>query len=148
MDTTDFEKKIIIKLKADLLPAKSIEVRSYPDDFNNYVGQLKHPGGAILSALQSGFWEPPEGNVKTVTTQNALYVWQFNVLGKSLSSKENQFGIYNRLEEIRKILTGFTPAGFDDSSWMFPVDQSFLGREKEYYIYQITFANTIEESQT
>ena len=53
-----------------------------------------------------------------------------------------------RLEEIRKILSGFTPDGFDDSSYMFPVDSSFLGRESGFYIYQITFANTIEESQT
>jgi len=148
MDYTDYEKKIIVKLKADLLPADSIEVRTYPDDFTNYVGQLKHPGGAILSALQQGFWEPPEGNTQTVLTQDALFTWQFNVLGKSLSAKENQFGIYDRLEEIRKILSGFTPTGFPDSSYMFPIDQSFLGREKEYYIYQITFGNTIEESQT
>ncbi len=147
MDLNDYEEKIIAKLKADLLPNKSIEIRSYPESFDNYIGQMKHKGGAILVAFQSSFWEPPEGNNQTVLTQQAAYTWQFNIIKKNLSKQSNQEGIYDVSQEILRVLSGFTPDGFEDSSYMFPIDRSFLGREAQYYIYQITMGNTIEESQ-
>ena len=92
MDLVDFEGKLIAKLIADVLPAKSIEIRSYPDDFERYVSQLTHPGGAILSVFQGTDWNDPEPNNKKILTQPGIYNWQFSVLGQNLSSTGNQNG--------------------------------------------------------
>lgn len=145
MDFDDFEDKLITELNGNL--TGSIEVRSYPDNYENYIGQLKHPGGAILIAWQGGFWDPPEGNNQKVLVQNCIYNWQFTVLQKNLNRTKNQSGIYDRIEEIRTILSGFTPTGFDDSGVLWPVNAGFLERQSGFYIYQITLAHQIEESE-
>jgi len=145
MDFDDFENKLRDKLIADI--SEPMDIRAYPDSFENYIGQLKHINGAILIAWQGGFWEPPEGNNQKTLTQNCTYNWQFSVLKKNLSRKKNQSGAYDVIEEIRQILSGFTPAGFDDSSVMWPVDAGFLERRNGFYVYQITMSHQIEESE-
>ena len=145
MDLPDYEDKVIAELVANL--TASVEVRAYPDDYPDYVAQLKHPGGAILTVFQGTFWNPPEGNPAETLTQEAVYTWQFTVIQKSLKRQKNAHGIYDILEEIRTILSGFTPAGFNDAGVLFPVDQGFLEKRKGFYVYQITMGHTLEESE-
>lgn len=147
MDLVAFETELITKLEAELLPADSIEVKSYPNDFLDYIGQLSHIGGAILIAWQGSFADPPDPNSESVLTQIITHNWQFTILEENLSTTGNQNGIYDRIEEVRKILSGFTPPGFEDSTVLWPVDAGFLAREKGTYIYQLTMAHQIEESE-
>lgn len=146
MDFDDFEDELITQLKT-AFPDTALEVRSYPDNPDNYISQLKHIGGAILVSFQGGSWETPEGNNQRVLVQEATYLWQFTTLKKSLARQKNQSGSYDTLELIRTTLSGFTPAGFDDSSVLFPVNVGFIERVKGFYSYQITMGHTIEESE-
>ena len=144
MDFNDFEDKLLVELQANIT---GIEIRSYPDDFDRYISQLTHPGGAILIAFQGGTWDTPEGNNQSVLVQTGVFNWQFTVLVQSLKRLKNDTAMYDRLEEIRQALSGFTPAGFNDSSVLYPVDVGFLDRVYGWYAYQITMAHTIEESE-
>jgi len=145
MDVDNFEDKLIVKLNSVFL--NSIEVRSYPDSFDNYVSQLTHAGGAILVAWQGAGWELPEGNNQSVLVQDGVYTWQFTTLKQNLSRGKNQTSSYNTIMTIKDALSGFTPAGFDDSSVLFPVDAGFLDKIKGFYAYQITMGHTLEESE-
>ena len=145
MDVNDFEDKLIAKLITQF--GATIDVRSYPDNFDNYISQLTHINGAVLIAFQGAIWEPPEGNNQSVLVQEGTYNWQFTVLKQNFSRNKNQTGCYDALETIRKTLSGFTPAGFDDSSVLYPVDAGFLDRIKGFYAYQITMGHQIEESE-
>jgi hypothetical protein len=145
MDFDDFESKLITKLNTTF--SNTVEVRSYPDDFSNYISQLKHIGGAVLIAWQGAFWEEPEGNNQSVLVQEGVYNWQFTVLKKNLSRKKNQTSSYDAIETIRTALSGFTPDGFDDCSVLYPVSAGFLERVGGFYAYQITMGHKIEESE-
>lgn len=145
MDLVSFEDALITKLLAEI--ASKAKVRSFPEDFDNYVSQLKHSGGAILVVYQGGLYSPPEGNDTGVLTQDSIHNWQFTVLQQNLRKEKNHHGVYDVLEDIRTILSGFTPAGFDDSSYLFMVEKGFLEKRSGFYIYQITMAHTLEESQ-
>jgi len=147
MDLVDFENKLITQLRDNLTGLKP-EVKSFPSDPEDYLGQLKSRNGSILVAFQGANWEPPVGNSEKILAQNSTYNWQFTVLQRSLKQDNNQHGIYSILEEIRTILSGFTPAGFDDSTILWPVDSGFLSKSTSFYIYQITFSHQIEESET
>ena len=147
MDLVDFENKIKTQLE-DNLTGNKPEVKSFPDDPDNYISQLTNRNGAILVAFQGANWEPPVANSESILTQNSTYNWQFTVLQKSMQWTNNQYGIYALLEEIRTILSGFTPDGFDDSTILWPVDSGFLSKTTAFYVYQITFSHQIEESET
>lgn len=145
MDLADYEDKVIAELIAEISTPR--DIRGYPDDFEDYVAQLKHINGAILAVFQGAFADPPEGNPAEQLTQQVIYNWQFTVIQKNLKRTKNHHGVYDTLEEIRDILTGFTPTGFDDCGKLFQVSQGFLEKRKGFYVYQITMGHTLEESE-
>ena len=146
MDLVTFENALKTELN-DSLSGNKPFVTTFPDDFGNYIGQLKSRNGAILIAFQGSNWEAPEGNAESQLAQQGVYNWQFTVITKSLQRDDQQQGAYLILEEIRTILSGFTPTGFDDSSVLFPVAQGFLSESHGFFVYQITMAHSIEEAE-
>lgn len=144
MDLGDFEDKLIARIGT---VSTNIKIVSYPNNFDTYISQLTHPGGAILTVWQGSGWNLPEPNKVKRLSQKALYNWQFTVINKNLKLNKNQYGIYERIEEIRTNLSGFTPDGFDDAGVLFPVSAGFLEKRNAFYVYQITMAHEIEESE-
>lgn len=146
MDLVTFENALVTELRDNLTGDKPF-VTSYPDDPDNYVQQLKSRNGAVLIAFQGALWDAPAGNSVSTLTQQSVYNWQFNIITKKLSRDNKQHGAYSLIEEVRTILSGFTPAGFDDAGVLFPVSSGFLQEEHGFFVYQITMAHTIEESE-
>ncbi len=144
MDFADYEKKLITKLETDL--TAKVKVEGYPQDFDNYVA--KNRNGAVLVVWQGGFADPSEPNNEKTLVQNVTYTWQFTIIQKSLKLTEKHHGVYGIMEDIRTILSGFTPAGFDDSTVLEPVEFGFLEQRHGLFIYQITFMHTIPESES
>lgn len=145
MDLVGYENALQSKLDTDL--TESVKVESYPDDFQEYISQLKNVNGAVLIVWQGSSFEAPDANNEQQLIQDAIYNWQFTVLQQNMGPKNNQYGIYAIMEEIRTILSGFTPAGFDDCGVLFPVSAGFLERVNGFYVYQYTFGHTIPESE-
>lgn len=146
MDLVGFEKALITQIRDNFTGSKP-EVRSYPDSATSYIGQTIQDDGAVLIAFQGALWEAPEGNSQSQLTQESIYTWQFNIINKDLSSENNQHQAYTMLEQVRTILSGFTPTGFDDAGVLFPVSSGFLERTHGFYVYQITMGHSIEESE-
>lgn len=146
MDLVGFENALITKIKADYTGSDP-EIRSYPDSPADYIGQTINDEGAILIAFQGALWDAPEGNSVSQLTQESIYTWQFNIINKNLAEENNQHTAYGMLEQVRTILSGFTPTGFDDAGVLFPVSSGFLERTHGFYVYQITMGHSIEESE-
>lgn len=146
MDLVGYENALRTQLEDNLTGNKPF-VTTFPDDVSNYISQLKSRNGAVLIAFQGSLWEAPEGNAQSQLTQQGAYNWQFTVITKSLQRDDQQQGAYLILEEIRTILSGFTPTGFEDSSVLFPVSQGYLSETHGFFVYQITMGHFIEEAE-
>ena len=146
MDLVTFEKALITQLENNF-SGNPPEIRSYPDSPESYIGQTLNDNGAVLIAFQGAVWEAPEGNSQSQLTQDSIYGWQFNIINKNLSEENNQHEAYGMLEQVRTILSGFTPTGFDDAGVLYPVSSGFLERTHGFYVYQITMGHSIEEAE-
>lgn len=146
MNLVTFEDEINAELLAQL--TAKVTVESFPDNFEEYVSQLKNRNGAVLTVWQGGAFDPSDGNNEQQLVQDVTYTWEFTVLQKSLKLRDKHHGIYEIIEDIRTILSGFTPASFPDSSVLEPVNSGYVSRVHGFYVYQITFSHTIKESES
>ena len=146
MDLVAVENDLVARLITDITPP--IEIRSYPDDFNTYIGQLTNDGGAILVVYQGSVYEEPEANRSKKLVQNRTANWQFTIIQKDLSIDKQHHGVYTILEEIRVSLSGYTITGLDDISVLAPVGDGFLFESHNFWVYQTTFSHTIEEAES
>lgn len=146
MDLVTFEDELNAELKANLTVKATVE--SFPDNFEDYVSQLININGAVLTVWQGAAFDPSEGNNEQQLVQDATYTWEFTVLQSNLRLQDKHHGIYGILEDIRTILSGFTPASFPESSVLEPVSSGYVSRVHGFYVYQITFSHTIKESES
>lgn len=145
MDLSSVEDDLVSQIGSVI---DNMEVRSFPDNFNNYIQQLAHAGGAILVNLQGASWEEPEGNNQRVLVQNATYTWQCTIIKQNYSRQEAHQGVMDVIETLRTTLSGYTPDNLDDSSVLWPVAAGFALEVHGFYVYQMSFAHEILESES
>ena len=146
MDLVAVENDLVTKLIADI--TGPIEIRGFPNGFDKYVKQLTNPGGAILIVFPGSIYEEPEANRSKKLAQNRTVTWQFNIINKDLKLNKAHHGVYKIIEEIRTSLSGYTITGLDDSTVLFPISDGFLDEIHNFWVYQTTFAHTIEEAES
>jgi len=125
----EIENKIIEKLKEEIT---DMAVEGFPDVPGNYM--LKHAVGAILVRYAGPKYEKPQTYTRIVQEGNLQYA--ITVVMRNLHRKKKISGIYDKLDEVREILTGFSPEG---RFKLFPVSEDFIDEENGIWQYEIVF---------
>ncbi len=125
----EIENKIIEKLKEEI---SDVAVEGFPDVPGNYM--LKHAVGAVLVRYIGAKFEKPQNYSRIF--QEGYSQYAITIIMRNLHRKKRISGIYDKLDEVREILTGFSP---DGRFKMFPVSEDFIDEENGIWQYEMIF---------
>lgn len=117
-----------------------LEVENFPDDPDAY--RLNHHLGALLVHYHGSKYGPSKDTGLVV--QQRLIAMEVTLVLRSLYGDD---GINERIESVRRALTGFCPPGF---SKLKPISDEFISHKCGEWRHVIDFSTTtsvIEESE-
>ena len=131
----DIEEEIVDKLKADIL---NIHVQSFPDNASKF--QNIHVNGSLLVRYLGSSYSEPEANSRSVLVQGRTHEWEITIIDKSLKLKDAHQGVYNRIEQVRNALSGYTVPSLPDATILYPIRDGFVNSQAGMWQYEIIFS--------
>lgn len=134
MDILTVEDAIVAKLSEEI---KDIKIDAFPDDPDNYVKTNKK-GAILVQYVGSGYTEPdfPDNIIQFRNPEVMIAV--------SRRSRRGHQGVYEYLERVRKILTGYQISGCEK---MYPRRDRFLSKDGEMWTYGIIFTLSFKATE-
>jgi len=150
MNLLTIEKDLVARLAAQI---NSIEIRSFPDNPEQYFRTLRS-NGAILVRYDSSDYEIPIVNKNETRIQQRTARWIIVIVYRGLVYHNNPSGdegVYMRMQDVRQALTGYTPgtqsgSAISDSTIMYPIRDQFLDNVGNLWFYEMTFEHALEET--